>query len=188
MKTLTRSCLVDECKGSHKARGYCKKHYARYLRYGDASITKKPGNGSNKGLLCKFGDDNKVYAKGVCQKHYDALRNGWDGALTAQLCVTCDSPISPFRADGRLVLRQQFYCSDPCKKRHGYGITIQELVDRDGTDCSLCGKHIELNLVYPDPLSRSIDHIIPRSRGGSDEGSNLALAHLVCNYRKHNNV
>jgi 5-methylcytosine-specific restriction endonuclease McrA len=33
-------------------------------------------------------------------------------------------------------------------------------------------------------MSATVDHIIPRSCGGSDEAVNLALAHFKCNMDK----
>lgn len=45
---------------------------------------------------------------------------------------------------------------------------------RDGYVCHLCGL----------PGADSVDHIIPRSRGGSDDESNLRAAHAVCNNRR----
>ncbi len=36
-----------------------------------------------------------------------------------------------------------------------------------------------------DPLAASIDHIVPRSRGGADDDGNLQIAHLRCNLLKH---
>lgn len=53
-----------------------------------------------------------------------------------------------------------------------------------GDDCTLCGTRIDRELKYPDPLSKSVDHIVPLSKGGTHEQSNLAWAHLVCNNRK----
>lgn len=44
--------------------------------------------------------------------------------------------------------------------------------------CSLCKKEII------DLEESSIDHIIPLSKGGSNEHSNLALAHVKCNNLK----
>jgi len=38
----------------------------------------------------------------------------------------------------------------------------------------------------PDPFS--VEHIVPRSRGGEDDGTNLALACQGCNNRKDTNV
>jgi 5-methylcytosine-specific restriction endonuclease McrA len=34
---------------------------------------------------------------------------------------------------------------------------------------------------YPDPLSASVEHVIPRSLGGGDDLANLRLSHLHCN-------
>ena len=36
-----------------------------------------------------------------------------------------------------------------------------------------------------DPLAASIDHILPRSRGGTDDDGNLQITHLRCNLLKH---
>lgn len=36
-----------------------------------------------------------------------------------------------------------------------------------------------------DPLAASVDHIIPRSAGGTDDPGNLQIAHLFCNLMKH---
>ena len=33
----TRICSIDGCAGSHKARGYCNKHYQRILKHGDVN-------------------------------------------------------------------------------------------------------------------------------------------------------
>ena len=36
-----------------------------------------------------------------------------------------------------------------------------------------------------DPLAASIDYILPRSRGGTDDDGNLQITHLRCNLLKH---
>lgn len=51
-------------------------------------------------------------------------------------------------------------------------------------DCPLCALPILPELVAPDPMSRSLDHIIPLARGGTHEQSNLQWTHLRCNLRK----
>lgn len=58
----------------------------------------------------------------------------------------------------------------------------QEIWERDGGACQLCGEPIT------DPKQRSIDHIIPISRGGTHEPANVQLAHRVCNSRKGNRL
>lgn len=38
-------CSIEGCDNPSKTRGWCKKHYARWLRYGDPNYTKKTPNG-----------------------------------------------------------------------------------------------------------------------------------------------
>lgn len=50
--------------------------------------------------------------------------------------------------------------------------------------CALCANPIDSTLAWPDPASRSVDHIVPLSKGGTHEQSNLQWTHLVCNLKK----
>ena len=53
------------------------------------------------------------------------------------------------------------------------------------TVCALCGKPVDKTLKWPHPLSKSVDHIIPVSKGGHPSDiQNLQLAHLCCNGEK----
>jgi 5-methylcytosine-specific restriction endonuclease McrA len=69
-----------------------------------------------------------------------------------------------------------------------YGISIFDLVKRDGPDCRLCGLVVDLVLRAPDPGTPSIDHRIPRAAGGGNDPTNLQLAHLYCNIAKHDKL
>lgn len=57
--------------------------------------------------------------------------------------------------------------------------------DRDGWVCGICGRKINKRLKYPHPRSKSIDHIVPLSKGGSDSPINVQAAHLRCNLSKN---
>ncbi|HBL13730.1 MAG TPA: HNH endonuclease [Cyanobacteria bacterium UBA11162] len=54
---------------------------------------------------------------------------------------------------------------------------------RAGGCCEYCYSQVRFS---PDPFS--IEHIIPRSKGGTDHEDNLALACQGCNNRKYNHV
>ncbi len=56
--------------------------------------------------------------------------------------------------------------------------------ERDGWVCQLCGETVNPDLRWPDPMSPSLDHVVPIARGGTHEYANVQLAHLVCNLRK----
>ena len=56
-------------------------------------------------------------------------------------------------------------------------LTRRNLFQRDHQTCQYCGSRDQ-------PLS--IDHVVPRSRGGSDTWENVTTACLSCNVRKGN--
>ncbi|MDO5131434.1 MAG: HNH endonuclease signature motif containing protein [Eubacteriales bacterium] len=53
------------------------------------------------------------------------------------------------------------------------------------TVCGICGKPVDFSYRFPHPLSPTVDHIIPVSKGGHPSDiSNLQLAHRCCNRQK----
>lgn len=51
--------------------------------------------------------------------------------------------------------------------------------------CGICGKPVDKSLKYPDPMSPTVDHIIPVSKCGDPVSlDNLQLAHRYCNRMK----
>ena len=51
--------------------------------------------------------------------------------------------------------------------------------------CGICGQEIDLSYKSPHPLSATVDHIIPVSKGGHPSDlSNLQAAHRMCNLLK----
>lgn len=55
-----------------------------------------------------------------------------------------------------------------------------------GTRCCLCHQPVDLRRRFPDRWSASVEHLVPRSKGGSDDLENLRLAHLGCNSSRGN--
>lgn len=51
--------------------------------------------------------------------------------------------------------------------------------------CAICGMPIDRALRFPDPMSATVDHIIPIIKGGHpSDPANLQAAHLICNQMK----
>jgi len=63
-----------------------------------------------------------------------------------------------------------------------------DIFDRDGWRCGLCGKPVRKDYQWPDPRARSLDHILPLSKGGAHTRANVQLAHLRCNWSKNDRV
>lgn len=62
--------------------------------------------------------------------------------------------------------------------------TLQRIIDRDGSNCWLCGKPVDLTLPPFDTWRASIDHVLERRNGGTNALANLKLAHSRCNSRR----
>lgn len=55
--------------------------------------------------------------------------------------------------------------------------------------CWICGEPVDKTLKSPHPMSKTVDHRIPVSRGGHPSSlENLALAHRKCNRAKSNKL
>lgn len=89
------------------------------------------------------------------------------------------------------------YCSKECARRAAwrrhyarqgwFAITKarrRAIYERDDWTCQLCSGQVEDGLPPSDIWAATLDHIIPRSRGGGDEDENLQLAHRWCNSKK----
>jgi hypothetical protein len=60
-----------------------------------------------------------------------------------------------------------------------------EIFERDGWICQICREPVDRTIRHPDPKSASLDHIVPIVKRGLHVRSNVQLAHLGCNCRKH---
>ena len=63
-------------------------------------------------------------------------------------------------------------------------INSAEVYERDRWVCGICLERVDRRLIWPDPMSPSLDHIVPLSRGGAHQLANVQCAHLSCNVRK----
>lgn len=71
--------------------------------------------------------------------------------------------------------------SHPAKQVRGKRRRLIKLLRRDGFNCHICKKPLNLRAEYNAWDQPSLDHIIPRSEGGSHKLENLKLAHRMCN-------
>lgn len=116
-------------------------------------------------------------ARGMCKRHYTAWRRA-DGREKSESQSSLDR-----RRDAHQRRRALMHGG-----RTGGSVFLADVIERDGSDCRLCGDPVDMTLVYPDPMSKSVDHVVPLSRGGAHEPSNCQLAHLRCNISKGSRV
>lgn len=60
------------------------------------------------------------------------------------------------------------------------------IADRDHWRCHICKTRVGKKIAWPHVRSASLDHVVPLSKGGAHDPSNVRLAHLGCNSAKGN--
>ena len=67
-------------------------------------------------------------------------------------------------------------------------VTLKSLIKRNGLRCAICGEMCNENdhewTNHFGPMSPTIDHIIPMSKGGGHVWDNVQVAHAICNSMK----
>ncbi len=67
-------------------------------------------------------------------------------------------------------------------------VPFETIWNRDEGVCQLCEKPIDPKLKFPDWDCATLDHIIPISKGGAHEMTNVCLAHWFCNWKKRDAI
>lgn len=82
-------------------------------------------------------------------------------------------------------------CTDRQNKRNAMlyaafveDVSLAEIFDRDSGRCKICGCELSMDTKWPHPRTPTRDHVVPLSKGGTHERSNLQLACAECNIRK----
>jgi 5-methylcytosine-specific restriction endonuclease McrA len=60
-----------------------------------------------------------------------------------------------------------------------------EIYERDEWTCGLCREPVDRTLRHPEPMSASLDHVVPIAAGGGHTRDNVQCSHLRCNVTKH---
>ena len=98
---------------------------------------------------------------------------------------SCEVVRSTCRTCGRTILwhSARGYCSTACNRNRArrWRRHALEVHERDQWTCQLCGTPTLREWVKGDMRSPTLDHIMPRSLGGSDDIGNLRTAHWLCN-------
>lgn len=198
-------CSVPECEKTVLARAMCGTHYSRWHKAGGKVRPKAHISATerrcSKCELVKHPAEFYSSGSGWCAECHRA--RGRDAyvrvvvPLPACYCVECGEKYRPSR-------RTDITCSKGCaetRRRRFARIespvyralrsqaTVEAVdpaivFDRDDWICQICHRDIPLAAKWPEPLSATMDHIKPLSRGGEHSYANCQASHLTCNASK----
>lgn len=161
--------------------------------------------------IATYCDGCRPAARKACQQRADAKLRERRGTTMATHCFYCgvefDEPRfrakAPNRCDECQKDRHRAYIRsywakqprgfDHVRRARKMGLGFErfkhmEIFDRDRWRCGICRRHIGRQFRWPHPMSVSLDHKVPLSKGGPHSRSNTQAAHLRCNLRKRDHV
>lgn len=182
-------CKITDCEELFVTNGMCGRHDHNVRRTGSPT---PPNYEWSEATNCKVcGDPPGGRFRQFCSYAcWGAWRNYLGEVPLTRPCASCGTTLDflSVTADGTKRFRAHSYCK-PCRRRYNkWGLSVTALAIRDGAFCGLCGCDVDMAATRPDVMCPSVDHILPRSRGGTDDPENLQLAHLLCNIRKGNRL
>lgn len=181
-------CSIDGCEKPVRKRGWCANHYAAWHAHGDPE--REPAYTWGVKTDCKVcglrGDspDWTAQSRAFCSVNCAAIWRKHDGEVPTHFCcIVCGVEVAYIRPGRWRRRSDSAYCD--ADARHGrIEVSAPQLAAEDGAWCRLCGFVVDMALKHPDPMSATVDHIVPRALGGSDDRFNLQLAHKSCNSSK----
>ena len=257
-----RTCSVEGCDRSAKARGFCNPHYQRWYRYGDADFMPQPvaaastrccrtcGANLAPGRRCEAckwkarkrvpcamcgkptgwpaSQADRAGASPTCRECVRAatvnVKHGTTNTYRKHGC-RCDECKAAMNAAARLYrarrrdrgdpyIRKDYTPSPrhPCdscgewtrskaappmcrdcayadRRRTVISRTDRVAIfDRDEWTCGWCAGPVDRTLNGSHAMGPTLDHILPRSLGGSDDMENLRLLHRRCNVARSNSL
>jgi 5-methylcytosine-specific restriction endonuclease McrA len=196
------SCTIPGCDLPSHSRGWCKKHYDRWKNHGDPNWERDP--------TCKIRSCNQLRrpGKGYCVEHYAERKQKWDNAgyqlhkekrlqheaerrtkpeVKARKAAHSKTYAPRWRAENNE--KAKFGYRRDAQRRRAKELQIvgffteeqlQARINLYGRRCYLpwCG-HCDWDALPS--RNRTIDHVIPVSRGGSNWPANLRPACQSCN-------
>lgn len=183
-------CSIDGCDRPSRKMGWCANHYTTWRTYGDPE--RPPAYTwaqERRCVVCGVTPDSPQWEgrfRRYCSRNCAQLFRKYQGHVpTSVPCGQCGADVPLVVPVGTRQRRRSdtSFCAS-CISHARTGYTAAQIAAEDGTQCRLCGAEVDMTLKSPDRLSATVDHIVPRALGGSDDRSNLQLAHRGCNSSK----
>ena len=214
-RPVQRFCAVEGCEDRSRSKqaSFCRKHDYWFQKYGSTEDPRSPRECMYCGAVftpprvtSRYCASDACWAAAKRERNRERERRlfaetgEWRGRVQERKNPDIvDRRREVKRAeDGAVSLRKRYPASSEARDARRRLRKIQntpalvelftrdEVGDRDGWICQLCGDSVDRGLVWPDPDSQSLDHKVPLSKGGSHSLENCQISHLRCNLSKGN--
>lgn len=184
-------CAFEGCKHKQRKREWCSSHYNQWRSDGQVGALKYTWADGSECVVCGKPTRLQPGFRKFCSPPCQQLWMRYSGAVPTEVsCVRCTKPIPlTVRGKGGYRRRADVKLCRRCRmdlRKHG--MSVEELARRDGIDCGLCGREVDMDARLPDLMCPSVDHIKPRAKGGDNNPANLQLAHFLCNAIKQDRM
>ena len=165
-----KGCAATGCDSRHYCKGFCRLHYDRWLRTG--GTTARPIEKATEQQPCRVCDGmptGKTPSRLFCSIACYSIWRLHDGEyVTDGTCCDCGETYSFLAVARKRRKRSDATRCPACqmKRPTRWCMTAAEVAGRDGWTCAIGGERLDPNMKWPDPNVATVDHIIPRSRGG----------------------
>lgn len=187
-------CSFDGCGYRQSESGLCGVHHRQWVTKGVLTPRRQRAGVARWCTECGATDWLPNGRRSQCSSRCQVLASNRRLGRRSHRELTCEDCHQRFDISAKPGERKQRSdakrCPD-CRSRKTFKVTRGStnvsigVVRRLGTHCAICGEAVDFDLRAPDDGCPSVDHIVPVSLGGSDEWSNLQLAHLGCNREKN---
>lgn len=184
-------CSVAGCEQPRRKREWCAGHYSQWQRCGEVQEFTFKWAGDLHCVVCGAETGSNTGFRKFCSWRCAMLWRAHAGEVPESVaCVQCGKvlTLADSGKNGRRLRSDTTQCRRCRIGRRKHGMSVEQLARRDGTDCGICREPVDMELQAPDPMRASVDHIVPRARGGTNDPANLQLAHLRCNWIKNDRI
>lgn len=188
-QAVIAECTIEGCGKPHDAKGLCSAHITNLRRHGTPTPRRNYEVVDGKRICLDCGLDLPL-------SNFHRRLNSW-----AARCKPCQSAWAKAYRDARPeITRAQARVSaakrphqrrDAARKRRAVlrlvsveDVSSLVVFDRDAWKCGICSHPIPRVVIWPHPLSPSLDHVLAISAGGEHSYSNTQASHLACNMSK----
>lgn len=192
-------CTFSDCSKPRIARGLCKEHYRRWKHNGSASRqcltcgSEFPIGETRGRTYCSDecaprctapGCEERAEGELYCSRHGFVARR-WGSLPSYNFeCVECGTYVERSYSEKAIKPTRRLCAECSARRKRDHRKFRDSVIASGFAECGICGEGIDLALEWPDPMSLTIDHIVPLICGGTNEERNLQPAHQICNFRK----